>query len=252
VFLGGKDNYAVDREMAAAVAEIHPNGPAMGLINRAFLGRVVRYLVTEAGVHQFVDLGSGLPSQGNVHQVAQAVDPLARVVYVDNDPMVLAHGRALLTDNSTTTVITADIRRPDEILDDRDVKHYIDFTRPVGLLAFAILHHFNDDEDPVGIASRLRDALPSGSHLAVSHFFNPGDEHPEAAKEAEQVEALFSEKLGTGRFRTRAEIMAYFGDWELVEPGLVQPAEWRPDPDDVPVPKTLTYHTLAGAVARKP
>lgn len=252
VFLGGKDNFAVDREVAAAVSKIHPNGPAMGKINRAFLARVVRYMVTELGIRQFLDLGSGLPTQGNVHEIAQREDPTARVVYVDNDAMVLAHARALLADNRTTTVLTADIRRPEEILSSAEVREFIDFSQPVGLLAFAILHHFLDEEDPAGIMARLREPAVSGSAVAISHFYNPQDEHPQAADEARRVEQLFSEKLGTGRFRTRDEIMTYFGDWRLVEPGLVPPPEWRPDPDAAPVEKTVTYYTLAGGVAVKP
>jgi hypothetical protein len=252
VFLGGKDNFAVDRQVAAAVNEIHPNGTVMAGVNRGLLGRVVRYLTQDVGIRQFLDLGSGLPTQGNVHQIAHMIDRDAHVVYVDNDPMVLAHGRALLADNKTTTVVMADARRPEEILGNSQVKEYIDFSRPVGLLAFAILHHFTDEEDPAGVAATLRDALPSGSYLGLSHFFNPGDEHPEAAREAEAVEKTFTEKLGTGRFRTRKEIMAYFGDWELVEPGLVLSGDWRPDPDTPPVERTPTYNTFAAGVARKP
>jgi hypothetical protein len=252
VFLGGKDNFAVDREVAAAVNQIHPNGRVMAGVNRALLGRVVRFLTADVGIRQFLDLGSGLPTRGNVHEIAQAVDPSTRVVYVDNDPMVLAHGRALLADNQTTTVIMADIRRPAEILESSEVRKYIDFNQPVGLLAFAILHHFTDDEDPAGIAATLRDAVPSGSHMGLAHFFNPGDEQPEAAREAAQVEKLFTEKLGTGRFRSRAEIMSYFGDWELLEPGLVLSGDWRPDPDTVAMERTLTYQTFATGVARKP
>ena len=252
VFLGGKDNFAVDRQVAAAVNQIHPNGTVMAGVNRALLGRVVRFLTADVGIRQFLDLGSGLPTQGNVHQIAHAVDPMTRVVYVDNDPMVLAHGRALLADNRTTTVIMADIRRPEEILNNGEVQKFIDFSQPVGLLAFAILHHFTDEEDPAAIATTLRDAVPSGSHMGLSHFFNPGDEQPEAAREAVQVEKLFTEKLGTGRFRTRAEIMSYFGDWELLEPGLVPSGDWRPDPDTVQVERTLTYETFASGVARKP
>jgi hypothetical protein len=252
VFLGGKDNFAVDREVAAAVNQIHPNGGVMAGVNRGLLGRVVRHLTRDVGIRQFLDLGSGLPTRGNVHQIAQSVDPDTRVVYVDIDPMVLAHGRALLADNQTTTVILADIRRPDEILDHGQVKKFIDFNQPVGLLAFAILHHFTDEEDPAGVAATLRDAVPSGSYLGLSHFFNPGDENPEAAREAETVEKTFTEKLGTGRFRTRAEIMSYFGDWELIEPGLVLSGDWRPDSDTPAVERTLTYNTFAAGVARKP
>ena len=252
VFLGGKDNFAVDREVAAAVNQIHPNGGVMAGVNRALLGRVVRFLTAEVGIRQFLDLGSGLPTQGNVHQIAHGIDPETHVVYVDNDPMVLAHGRALLADNQTTTVVMADIRQPEDILKHPEVRKYIDFTRPIGLLAFAILHHFTDEEDPAGAAAVLRDAMPAGSHMGLSHFFNPGDEQPEAAREAEMVEKTFTEKLGTGRFRTRSEIMSYFGDWELLEPGLVPSGDWRPDPDAAPVERTLTYQTFAAGVARKP
>jgi hypothetical protein len=252
VFLGGKDNFAVDREVAAAVNQIHPNGSVMAGVNRALLGRVVRFLTAEVGIRQFLDLGSGLPTQGNVHQIAHAIDPDTHVVYVDNDPMVLAHGRALLADNQTTTVVMADIRRPDEILAHGEIRKYIDFTRPVGLLAFAILHHFTDEEDPARAAAVLRDAVPSGSHMGLSHFFNPGDELPEAAREAEEVEKTFTEKLGTGRFRTRPEIMSYFGGWEMLEPGLVPSGDWRPDPHAAQVERTLTYETFAAGVARKP
>jgi hypothetical protein len=252
VFLGGKDNFAVDREVAAAVALIHPNGAAMGTLNRAFLGRVVRYMADELGIDQFLDLGSGLPTQGNVHQIAHQVNPSARVVYVDNDAMVLAHARALLSDDRTTTVVTADIRQPAQLLQRAEVRAFIDLSKPVGILAFAILHHFVDEEHPVEIMATLRDAVPSGSLMALSHFYNPGRQNPQAAQEAERVEALFTAKLGTGRFRTQREIMAMFGDWPLVEPGLVQPAEWRPEPTDPPAEKTLTYHTVVGGVARKP
>jgi hypothetical protein len=252
VFLGGKDNFAVDREVAAAVSQIHPNGAAQGVINRAFLGRVVRFMVSQMGIRQFLDLGSGLPTQGNVHQIAHRVDPSVRVVYVDNDAMVLAHARALLADDKTTTVLTADIRDPAALLESAEVNALIDLSQPVGLLAFAILHHFLDEEHPTEIAATLRAAVPSGSLMALSHFYNPGEDHPDAADEAVRVEQLFTNKLGTGRFRTRPEVMSYFGDWELVEPGLVQPAEWRPDPDDPPVDKTLTYYTVVGGVARKP
>lgn len=252
VFLDGKDNFAVDREVAAAVMEINPEGRTMGLINRAFLRRAVRYMGEKEGIRQFLDLGSGLPTQGNVHQIAHQVDPSARVVYVDNDAMVLAHARALLADNETTTVLVADVRRPAEILDSPEVRQYIDLKEPVGLLAFAILHHFLDSENPAGIMATLRDAVPSGSLMAMSHFYDPQDEHPAASARAKEVEQVLAEKLGTGRFRTRAELMAYFGDWELLDPGLVPPAEWRPDPDDQPWERNTSYYTFAGGVARKP
>ncbi|GAA0442824.1 SAM-dependent methyltransferase [Acrocarpospora corrugata] len=248
--LGGKDNFAIDRQIAQMVLKIAPDAPDAAFANRGFLQRVIRYLTEEEGVRQFLDIGSGLPTQGNVHEVAQAVDPAARVVYVDHDPIVLAHGRALLATNDTTTVIEADIRDPRSILDHPDTRRLIDFTQPVGLLLFSILHHLNDDEDPVGLSAQLCDALPAGSWVAISHFQNPGEEHPEAAAHAANAEILFNENLGTGRWRSKEEILAFFGDLEVVEPGLVPLAEWRAEPDAY-VFSGITYYTYVGGLARK-
>jgi hypothetical protein len=248
-YLGGKDNFAVDRELVRRTNEVLPEGPASGRANRAFLRRVVRYLVEEAGIKQFIDLGSGLPSAGNVHEVAQEIDPAVRVVYVDNDPMVLVHARALLAIDSTTTVITNDVRRPREILDNAQVRSMIDFDEPVGLLMFAILHHINDWEDPEGISRTLRDALPSGSYVALSHFCDLSEEYPEEAERTAATEKIYAETLGTGRWRKRAEILSYLGDCELLEPGLVPIQDWRPDPNDPGVP--LTHHWFVGGLARK-
>ncbi|WP_169985542.1 SAM-dependent methyltransferase [Microbispora sp. H10836] len=250
-FLGGKDNFAIDRQVGEATLKIAPDAPAAGRANRAFLRRVVHYLAAEAGIRQFLDIGSGLPTQGNVHEVAQEVAPEARVVYVDNDPIVLAHGRALLATNGSTTVVEADIRDPESILNHPSVGALIDFDQPVALLLFAILHHVNEHEDPQGIAARFRSALPSGSYLALSHFHNPGPAMPEVSAQATSAEKLFNEHLGTGRWRTRDEILAYFGDLPLLEPGLVPLAEWRPDPGEF-VDRGITYHTFVGAVAHKP
>ncbi|GGO12631.1 SAM-dependent methyltransferase [Microbispora rosea subsp. aerata] len=249
--LGGKDNFAVDRQVAEAALRIAPDAPAAARSNRAFLRRVVRHLAGEAGVRQFLDIGSGLPTQGNVHEVAQQIAPDARVVYVDNDPIVLAHGRALLAKNGGTTVVEADIRAPEAIIDHPAVRSLIDFEQPVGLLLFGILHHLHDDEEPEAIAARLRAALPSGSYVALSHFHNPGPDMPEVSEQATAAEKLFNEHLGTGRWRTRDEILAYFGDLQLLEPGLVPLAEWRPDPGE-PVERGITYHTFVGGVAHKP
>ncbi|WP_067481283.1 SAM-dependent methyltransferase [Actinomadura hibisca] len=249
-FLGGKDNYAVDREMAEAALRIAPEGRGSALTNRAFLRRAVRHLAAEAGVDQFLDLGSGLPTQGNVHEVAQAVNPAARVVYVDNDPIVLAHGRALLTHNDTTRVLQADVRDPEGIL--ARAKDFLDFTRPVGLLLFGILHHLDDDEDPAGVLAVLRGTLAPGSHVAISHFHDPGDAHPEASRVAREGEKVFNATLGTGRWRTREEILAFVDGLEVLEPGLVPLAEWRPDPGDPILEQGATYHAFAGIVARKP
>lgn len=247
--LGGKDNFAIDRRVAEMSHEVMP-AQAGARAHRAFLRRAVRHLVAEAGIRQFIDIGSGLPTQGNVHEVAQAVDPGARVVYVDNDPMVLVHARALLGRTDTTEVITADVRRPEEILGSETVRRFLDFDQPIGILLFAILHHVNDHEDPAGIAQYLRDALPPGGYLALSHFHNPGSEHPAYAQMAVEAEKVFTENLGTGRFRSRAEILSFFGDFEMVEPGLVASSEWRPDSATPPVPEALR-HLVIGGVARK-
>jgi hypothetical protein len=258
-YLGGKDHFSVDEEVVRRTNEVLPEGPASARANRAFLRRVVRYLVDEAGISQFIDLGSGLPSAGNVHEVAQQYNPAARVVYVDNDPVVLVHAKALLAVNNTTTVITKDIRSPAEILDSEAVHKFIDLDKPVGLLLFAILHHINDSEDPAGIARTLRDALPAGSYLAISHFCNVADEYPDEAERTAATERIFNETLGTGRWRQRSEILSYFGDLELLEPGLVPIQDWRPETgEQVEVTHESTRaeppfasHWFMGGVARK-
>ncbi|UBU09689.1 SAM-dependent methyltransferase [Nonomuraea gerenzanensis] len=249
--LGGKDNYEADRRMAQRALEIAPDAPEAARANREFLGRVVRFLAAQAGIRQFLDIGSGLPTQGNVHEIAQSAAPGTRVVYVDHDPVVLVHGRALLAVDELSTVVEADLRNPDAIIDHPEVRRLIDFDRPVGLLMFAILHHLADDEHPAAIAARMVDRLAPGSYLAVSHFHNPGPAHPEVSKQAFAAEKIFNETLGTGRWRTREEILAYFDGLELLEPGLVPLPEWRPDPGDRAEPG-ITYHTFVGAVARKP
>ncbi|ASW55431.1 SAM-dependent methyltransferase [Plantactinospora sp. KBS50] len=249
--LGGKDNFAVDRAAAEAALRITPDGAESGRASRAFLRRAVHYLAAEAGIRQFLDIGSGLPTQGNVHEIAQRVNPAVRVVYVDNDPMALAHGRALLANAATTVVVDGDVRAPEQILAHPDVTRMIDFTQPVGLLLMGILHHLRDDDDPAGLARRFCAPLVSGSHLAISHFFDPGEAQPEISAQARAVEKVFNETLGTGRWRTRSEVLAYFGDFELVPPGLVPLAQWRPG-DAVESRQTGTYHTIVGGVARKP
>ncbi|GIJ43305.1 hypothetical protein Val02_01910 [Virgisporangium aliadipatigenens] len=249
-FVGGKDNFAVDRMAAERALEIVPDAREAGRACRAFLRRAVRYLAAEAGIRQFLDIGSGLPTDTNVHQVAREVTPDARVVYVDNDPMVIAHGRALLADNGSTTVIEADIRSPESILEHPEVRDRIDFDEPVGLLLLSILHHVHDAEDPAAIAAILRAALPSGSHLALIHFWDPAEEHPDVSLKVRDAERVFNETMGTGRWRRRTEIEAYFGDFALVEPGLVPLAEWRPD-GTAQADQKDSYYTMICGVARK-
>jgi hypothetical protein len=250
-FIGGKDNFAVARMVAERSLEFVPDAKEAGRACRAFLGRAVRYLAGEAGIRQFLDIGSGLPTNANVHQVAHETNPTARVVYVDNDPMVLVHGRVLLADEETTTVIQGDIREPEEILRHPVVGEYLDFTQPVGLLLMSILHHVNDNEGPDRIARVLRDALPSGSHIAIIHLWDPREEHPDISAKVHEAERVFNETMGTGRWRTRDEIRAYLGDFELIEPGLVPLAEWRPVPGETNEQKD-SYYTMLAGVARKP
>ncbi|MGP3957854.1 SAM-dependent methyltransferase [Nonomuraea sp. 3N208] len=249
--LGGKDNFEIDRQVARRALKVAPDATEAARANREFLARVVRHLAGEAGIRQFLDLGSGLPTQGNVHEIAGSVAPGARVVYVDHDPIVLVHGRALLAVNDTTTVVEADLREPEAILGHPGVTRLIDFDEPVALLMFAILHHLADHEDPGGLTARIMGRLAPGSYLAVSHFHNPGEALPEVSQQAYSAEKIFNESLGTGRWRTREEILAYFDGLELVEPGLVPLPQWRPQADDRAEPG-ITYHTFVGAVARKP
>ncbi|MGW4412712.1 SAM-dependent methyltransferase [Nonomuraea sp. NPDC004702] len=248
--LGGKDNFDIDREVAQMALRIAPDAPQAARSNRDFLARVVRDLVVEAGIRQFLDIGSGLPTQGNVHEIAQAAAPGCRVVYVDHDPIVLVHGRALLAVDDSTTVIEADIRRPDDVLDHPETRQLLDLDEPVGLLLFGILHHLSDEEDPAGIAARLVGRLAPGSHVAVSHFHNPMEERPEVSRQAFEAERLFNDTMGTGRWRTREEILGFFDGLELLEPGLVPLAEWRPEPGYRPA-LGITYHTFLGGVGRK-
>lgn len=243
--LGGKDNFAADRAAAdrlfAAVPEVG-RGPM--LLNRRFLGRAVRFLAEEAGIRQFLDIGAGLPTQGNVHEIAQAVTPQARVVYVDYDPVVITHGRALLGTSETVTVVPGDLRRPGEILDNPEVTASIDFDQPVAVLLIAILHFITDAEDPVAIVAQLRDRLAPGSYLALTHV--SVDSHAPAIEKGKEVYRGATAGVSP---RPRADILRLFDGFELVEPGLVWVPQWRPDPSDVVENPELSL-ALAG-VGRK-
>jgi hypothetical protein len=252
-FLGGKDNFAADREHADLAMKFAPPGTAQRSVrvNREFLRRVVRYLVGEAGITQLLDLGSGLPTQDNVSEVAHEINPDTRVVYVDHDPVVYTHSKALLTDNRTTDIVAGDVRRPAEILASPDVARLIDMRQPVGLLLFAILHHVEDADKPGTIMDELREAMPPGSYLAISSFRLPSPDMPEIRTSIIEFEKLLVGKLGSGRWREEAEIATWFGDWEMIEPGLVPLLEWRP-PIAHRAQRDNAYHTLRGGVARKP
>jgi SAM-dependent methyltransferase len=249
VMLGGKDNFAADREFVAEILRFAPLARLGAITNRRFLRRVVEYLVAEEGITQFLDLGSGLPTQGNVSEVAHELDPEIHVVHIDNDPIVYTHSKALLADARTTDFVVGDIRDPGEILADPVVRSLIDFDRPVGLLAFAILHHVADDDHPERIMAELRDAVPSGSYLAISSLRLPGPDLPELRSITIEGEKVHTATLGF-RWREDDEILSWFGDWEMVEPGLVPIVDWRPQAgENMPYPELR--HSFFGGVARR-
>ncbi|WP_250008055.1 SAM-dependent methyltransferase [Actinoplanes sp. M2I2] len=249
-WLGGKDNFAADRESADAIEAVFPHIRTAAVENRRFLGRAVRALTQEYGIRQFLDVGTGLPTADNTHQVAQRIDPTSHVVYVDNDPLVLTHARALLTSDprGRTAYIPADLREPGRILTNPDLAATLDLGRPVAVMLIAVLHFVHDDDEANAAIATLMGALPPGSFLALTHAtadFLP----PEIAA------ALTSGKVkGAGSFegRSRAQITRLLDDngLELLEPGLTVASEWRPDPGVTPPP--AEHVSVYGAVARKP
>jgi hypothetical protein len=241
--LGGKDNFAVDRAVAAQAVKAMGDGGAGARLNRAALGRAVRYM-SDHGVSQFLDLGSGLPTAQNTHQIAQTVNPAARVVYVDNDPGAYIHGRALLADNDSTIVVLGDIREPDTLLAMPGVAGFLDFAEPIGLILNAVIHHVLDEEDPYGIVARYKEAAVPGSYLQLTHFCN-------SSAEARANERVLRESLGRGQTRSREEIARFFDGLDLVEPGLVYLPQWRPD-EPVTVPLDPGGKLMLVAVGRKP
>jgi S-adenosyl methyltransferase len=245
-WLGGTHNLVADRELGRRMETLDPRIPAACRANRAFLGRSVRFLAEQAGICQFIDIGSGIPTAGNVHEVAQRAAPDARVVYADRDPVAVAEGRALLAGNQRATVIQADLRDPAAILSHPEAGRLIDFRKPVALILVAVLHFILDAQEPYGIVERLRDAVAPGSYLVVSHATN--QDNPRLAAAAERV---YNARAADGQARSRAEILRFFGSWELAEPGLVYAPQWRPSsPADVPG-RPEQFWFLAG-MARKP
>ena len=220
--LGGGHNFNADRVLAENLVKVVP-ARDMARMNRQYLDRVVRYLVG-AGITQFLDLGSGIPTVGNVHEVAQRLNPATRVIYVDNESVAVAHSELILRDNPNAEAIEADMREPDVVLAHEHVRRLIDFTQPVGLLMVGVTQFVADDDDPWAMCARYRAALAPGSHLALSAF--TWDNEPEAMRAAIEVFASSRDPLHP---RTKAEILRQFGDFTLVEPGLVYTPEWRPD-----------------------
>src|ERR1700744_3577988 len=236
-FRGGKDNFAADRAIASQVLESWGSVRTGVRENRAFLGRAVRYLAGEAGISQFLDLGTGLPSANNVHEVAQGVNPEARVVYADNDPIVLAHARALLASgpHGVTAYLDADIRDPEAILAHPVVRDSLDFGLPIALMLVAVLHFLPDEDDPGGIVRTLTDALPPGSYLVASHA--TAEHNPEGLSGAGRA---YSRGGLRGAIRTSEEFgdLAFSG-LELVDPGVGLVSEWRPEEAIRPLPSEV-------------
>jgi hypothetical protein len=247
--LGGKDNFAADRAVAEASIKANPEVRASAVENRAFMARAIRYLAGTAGIRQFLDIGAGLPTSPNVHEVAQAIAPESRIIYVDHDPIVLTHGRALLTSKpeGKTRYFDADLRDLDKILSSRAVQETLDLSQPVGLLLLAVMHFIPDSDEPYALVRRLVDWLPRGSYLMLSHLTPDFDPETWAT-----IPAVLAKGGVIMHVRSRAEIEPFFDGLELIEPGVQVVSRWRSDladpaglPDDAAV-------SVYGGVALKP
>jgi hypothetical protein len=241
-YLGGKDNFAADRAAADKVLQAAPFARRLARRNRAFLTRAVRHLA-ESGITQFLDIGAGLPTQGNVHGIARQIDPEARVVYADSDPVVVTHGRALLGVDRNTVVLQRDLRHAAGILDDPEIRELIRPGEPVGLLLVAVLHCLDAGDDPYGVVAELHKALPAGSHLVISHI--TGNDEVTA-----NSSTVYQNASTAMVHRTPAEILHFFDGFELLDPGLVSLDQWRPDDLMGPIPAAGSGYFLGG-VGRK-
>jgi hypothetical protein len=249
--LGGKDNFEADRAAAQAGLQANPNSRVPPRENRAFLRRAVRYLARDAGITQFLDIGTGIPTSPNVHEIAQDADPRARVVYVDNDPIVLAHARALLTSGPVgkTAYVDADLRDVATILSSADLRQTLDLSRPVALLLIAVMHFIPDGDDPWGLAARLLAELPAGSYLALSHL--TGDFDPAAWA---GVAAVYRRSGVTMQVRSLADVERFFAGLDVIDPGVVSLPRWRPDSRDIGQPGQAQDAAVSvyGGLGRKP
>ena len=243
--LGGKDNYPADRKVGEAFIAALPSVRVAVQWNRAFLRRVVRYMVHEMGITQIIDVGAGLPTVGPTHEVAREVNENARVVYVDRDPVVLAHARDMLQGLSNVTIIQQDMFEPAEILADPDLLSLIDFSQPVGLMYLSVLHFAPDSVDPAGMIARMLSSFPGGSQVAISHLTS--DIGPEVAVTQREMQNTPDQVWP----RTRAEILDLVAGLDLVEPGLVWIPQWRPDPGAI-MPENVAEAIYYAMAARKP
>ena len=244
-WLGGKDNYAADRKVASEILEIAPDAMVTARENRRFLRRAVRFCAEETGIRQFIDIGTGLPTQGNVHEVAQGIDEGSRVVYVDYDPVVVSHAQALLADEKTVTAIRGDLRHSSDILGHPNLRKFIDFSQPVAVLLIAVLHFISDHEDPYGNVRDLMKAMPPGSYLVISHA--TADFAPDEV--SSEVQAIYESATAPITPRTHAEVADFFkaAGLELIEPGVVGIGDWHREWGSRPG-RTIVY----GGAGKKP
>ncbi len=244
--LGGHHNFAADRELGRQLLQAEPYARHIVTENRKFLGRAVRFLL-DSGVRQFLDLGSGIPTQENVHEIAQRGDPQARVVYVDNDPVAVAHSKLILAGDPRATVINADLREPESVFTHPEVTSLLDFSEPVGVLMVTVLHFVPDSDDPAGAVHRFARGLVPGSYLVVSHAT-----HEAAPGAAAQVQELYKGATASVHTRTSAEIMRFFDGFELAEPGLVYLPLWRPDAGPPEHPERAWFYAGVGRRTTEP
>jgi hypothetical protein len=246
-FLGGSHNFAADRALAEEYIKVLPDMPQIARAQRRVVHRMIRYLLS-AGVTQFLDLGSGIPTVGNVHEIVAAVNPRARTVYVDSDPVAVAHSRVLLAETPNARFVHADLRDPERVLADPALDGFLDLGRPLAVLMFAVLHFVPDSDDPAGIVAAYRRASVAGSYLAVSH--GTRDYFPERIRSLEEV---YSRSSATMTMRSHAEIMALMSGYELVPPGLTDMTRWRPDEEAAlpdPLDGDVKRYSGYGAVGR--
>ncbi len=246
--LGGKDNFAADREAARQLLEASPDMAGIVRDNRSFIGRVVRYLAGEAGIRQFIDLGGGLPTQTNVHEMAQRVAPDSRVVYIDNDSVVWSHGQALLAHGDQVAMVHADLREPAAVLEHPDLLARVDLARPVAVVCASVLHFVADSDEPYRIMAEYRDRMAPGSYLAISHG-TTGTAENDPNDVAGSVTNVYRQASAQMHLRSLEEIQRLFDGFELLDPGVVWINEWRPDPDYPPAGQLTS---LRGGVGRKP
>ncbi|WP_406150085.1 SAM-dependent methyltransferase [Streptomyces anulatus] len=247
-YLGGSHNFEVDREAARKAMEFLPGLPKIMQANRAFMRRVVRHAV-DIGIDQFLDIGSGIPTFGNVHEVAQAANPGAKVAYVDHDPVAVAHSQAVLKGNDRAVIAAADLRRPKEILTNPEITGLLDLDRPVALLLVAVLHFIEDADDPRGAVAELREALAPGSLIVLTHASYEGIPLPK--EEAAGTVGVYKNIRNPLIMRSREEIGQFFEGYEMVEPGLVSMPEWRPDTPQAPEQEDPYAFSGFGGVGRK-